>query len=199
MSRATSEKGTKVADDNTVDAQTHAVGSAGKTDRRRILQAALAAGPVILTLKAGPARAVAHENESVMASMTHASHGGGTGFSSTEFTTSSIESPTSGGYTTGGTGGSSGGYTTGGAAQPTAVDESGDTCTTTTTRKWRLVRTMGGGGRDGDGISFTREWFDVTNTVCDGTTTASNRYRRRLRWARLHSMMGGDRMGDGGQ
>jgi hypothetical protein len=197
-----------VADENTANALTHAVGSAGKTDRRRILQAALAAGPVILTLKAGPARAVEHLNKSVMASMTHASHGGGTGFSSTEFTTSSIDSPTSGGYTTGGTGGSSGGsttggssggYTTGGAAQTSAVDESGDTCTTTTTRRWRLVRTADGGGRDGDGINFTRQWYDVTKTVCDGTNTAGNRYRRRLRWARLHSMMGGDRMGDGGQ
>lgn len=195
-----------MADENTADALTHAVGSAGKTDRRRILQAALAAGPVILTLKAGPARAVENENGSVdLSGTSHSSHSSSTGFTSSEFTTSGIESPTSGDYTTGGTGGGSttggtgGGYTTGGAAQTSAVDESGDTCTTTTTRRWRVVRTEDGGGRDGDGIRFTREWFDVTKTVCDGTTTASNRYRRRLRWARLHSMMGGDRMGDGGQ
>ena len=208
-------KGAEVADDNAANARTHAVGSAGKTDRRRILQAALASGPVILTLKAGPARAAMTSTH--LSGDPHLSASGGTGFDDLDFTTSSIESPTSvgGGFTSGGStsggstsggsttggstsGGTSSGYTTGGTTDTSTLDDPDEPCTTVVVRKWRMVRSEDGGGRDGDGVSYTRQSYEVTKTVCGGTTT-SGRYRRRLSWARLHSMMGGERMGDGGE
>lgn len=73
--------GDRVHDDRKgrVDAEEHGLGgieepvaSHGKASRRHILKVALASGPVIMTLKSGPARAAL--SPSALLSATHVSH-----------------------------------------------------------------------------------------------------------------------------
>jgi hypothetical protein len=190
--------GDDAAGENAARAFDKTVGNAGHTARRRVLQAALAAGPVILTLKAGPARAA---TTSAMASASHISHAAGELFTASGQQTEILDTSTGGETYVGGTGSESPALS--GATQSVESEASSETCTTVTKRKWRWrvvsTESAGAGGREGSeggdpSRRIVKESYYVTTTRCGGERKRRNRYRDRLRWARLHNMMGGERM-----